>query len=183
MKSLALGSLIVFTLLAGGCQQVGPKGTYTRTAATVETPSPNTLNIQDNDKIGTANGVGPARYTSVTEGEIQTMSSGVTPRDLWYRKLADGTVQFNLSSGTDIEAEGVEIDPASGTFKVAKFGTSASKPLEALGQANAALAAYWTALSTDQRAARIAELEAASKAGDTFAPVILTLIKAAAGVP
>lgn len=161
----ALVLSLALSLLAA-CQQVGPRSKIDRDKTDLENASPVTLQIEDADKKGVASGVGPARFTSITEGEVQTFQTGTTPRDLFLLKLPDGTLRFNLSSGTDIQAEGLEFDATTGGFKVAKFGTSASEPLRAGNEAYDRLVAWWTALSADQRAA----FEAQVRATESIAP-------------
>lgn len=161
-------------LLIAGCQQVGPRAKIDRQTTDLESPSPVTLQIEDADKKGVASGTGPARFTSITEGEIQTMQSGTTPRDLFVR-LPDGT-QVNLSSGSDISAEGVEFDPTTGAFKVRRFSTSASEPIRAGNEAYDRLILWWTALSADQREVRIAELRAAENIAPDVKDMIIGLL-------
>jgi len=140
-------------------------------------PSPVTLTIEDADKRGVANGVGPARFTSITAEEVQTFQSGTTPRDLFV-KLPDGS-QINLSSGTDINAEGLEFNPKTGAFKVEKFGTQASEPLRAGNEAYDRLVGYWQTRDEASRQAILAELKAieagSSVAGGVLGQLIQTL--------
>lgn len=140
-------------------------------------PSPVTLTIEDQDKRGVANGTGPARFTSITGDEVQTFQTGTTPRDL-FLKLPDGS-QVNLSSGTDINAEGLEFNPKTGAFKVAKFGTQASEPLRAGNEAYDRLVGYWATRDEASRQAILAELKAieagSSVAGGVLGQLIQTL--------
>lgn len=180
-----IGPVFVFALTAGmagiamlmsGCQNVGPSAGFTREGAHLMTPSPVTLDIQDNDKRGTASGVGPARFTSITQNEVQTMQTGTTPRDLFFVKDKEGVVRFNLSSGTDIQAEGLDFDVTTGSFRVDKFGTSSSEPLRAGNEAYDRLVAYWAALSADQKEARLAEIEALKVTAPELADLILGIV-------
>jgi hypothetical protein len=168
--------LFCLVMLAPGCQQVGPKNVIDRQTTSLESASPVTLQIEDADKKGVANGVGPARFTSITEGEVQTFQTGTTPRDLWVRKGTDGAVQVNLSSGTDIQAEGLEFDAGTGSFKVKRFGTSSSEPLRAGNEAYDRLVAYWTSLSQDQKEARLAEIDAMKVTAPELADLILGIV-------
>lgn len=160
MSGLRILTLIAMSVLAGGCQLPGPRTSIDRARTAIASGSPVTVQIEDDSKKGVASGVGPARYTSITEDEIQTMQSGTTPRDLYF-KLPNGT-QLNLSSGSDINVEGMEYTPSTGTLKVKRFSTSSSEPLRAGNEAYDRLVAWWQALSADQRAVRIAEIEAAA---------------------
>ncbi len=191
MGRLSRSFAAIFIMLAGiaagqllaGCQGIGPSVGITRSDTKLEAASPVTLQIEDADKKGTANGVGPARYTSITEDRVETMQTGTTPRDLWLRKLPDGTFQFNLSSGTDIQAEGLEFDPVTGGVRVAKFGTSASEPIRASNEAYDRLVEFWKSLTQAQRDALAAEMDTIKSVAPTAANVLEQLIKAFAGTP
>lgn len=174
MKYAAL--VLIPMAMLGACQQIGPKHTFDRGGATLDTPSPVTLDIQDNDKRGTATGVGPARWTSITEGEVQTFQTGSTPRDMWVKKNPDGTVQFNLSSGTDVRAKGVEFDAATGSFKLGEMNLSASEPIRAGNEAYDRLVAYWTTLSKEQKEAHLADVEALKVTAPELADLILGIV-------
>lgn len=174
--SLVLVSLaIALCIPLCACQQIGPKAQIDRGKTTIDSVSPVTLQIEDDDKKGFANGVGPARFTSITEGEVQTFQTGTTPRDLWVRKTPDGALQFNLSSGTDVQAEGLEFDASTGSFKVKRFGTSSSEPLRAGNEAYDRLVAYWTNLSEDQKAARLAEIDALKVTAPELADMLVQI--------
>ena len=173
---LAALFLLLTIMSLTGCQNVGPKHTFDRGGATLDTPSPVTLDIADNDKRGTATGVGPARWTSITEGEVQTFQTGTVPRDMWVKKAADGAVQFNLASGTDVVAQDVKFDPATGAFSVGTFSTNASTPLQAHNEAYDRLVAYWTSLSEDQKQARLADVEALKVTAPELADLILGIV-------
>jgi hypothetical protein len=174
------GPLLALALLACvgmiGCQNVGPENTITRDNTTLRNGSPVTLQIEDHDKKGIASGVGPARFTSITQDEVQTMQTGTTPRDLFLAKLPDGTIRFNLSSGTDIQAEGVTFDAAAGSFRVDRFGTSASEPLRAGNEAYDRLVTYWVSLTDAQKQARLAEIEALKLTAPELADLILGIV-------
>ncbi len=166
--------LTIFGLV--GCQNVGPKHAFNRDGSKLETPSPVTLDIQDDDKRGTATGVGPARYTNISENAVETFQTGTVPRDMWVKKAADGTVQFNLSSGSDVVAQDVEFNPATGAFTVGTFSTNASTPLQAHNEAYDRLVSYWTALAAEQKEAHIADLEAMKETAPQLANLILGIV-------
>lgn len=168
--------VLVLIALAPGCQQVGPKNVIDRQTTSLENPSPVTLQIEDDAKKGVVSGVGPARYTSITADEVQTIQTGTTPRDVWLELLPDGTKKVNLSSGTDINAEGVEWNAKTGSFKIAKMGTLTSEPLRAGNEAYDRLVAYWAALSQDQKEARLAEIEAMKVTAPELADLILGVV-------
>lgn len=174
-----LGAVICATISAlvmTGCQPVGPKASITRDSTELASTSPVTLQIEDADKKGVASGIGPARYTSITGDEVQTFQTGTTPRDLWLELRPDGTRKLNLSSGTDIQIEGLTVDPESGAIAVAKFGTSSSDPIRAGNEAYDRLVAYWTSLSEAQKEARLAEIDALKVTAPEIAEFILKTI-------
>lgn len=172
--------LLVFT---GGCQQIGPKADLSATKSTLDTPSPTLLAIHNGEEASTINSPNSTSWAEVTDAGINTMAGGVPQRAVFFKTDGAGNMQTAFTSPSDIQMAGLEYDPETRALKIKSFSTVTSEPTRAANESLDRLGAYWTALSADQRAARIAELEAASKAGDTFAPVILSLIKAAAGVP
>jgi len=143
--------------------------------------SPVTLTIEDDVKKGVANGPGPARFTSITADEVQTFQSGTTPRDMFVQ-LPSGA-KFNLSSGTDINAEGIEFDPATGGFKISKFGTSASEPLRAGNEAYDRLIVYWSGRDQASKDAIIAELKAIEASTPVVAGLVGNMIQLLSGIP
>lgn len=180
-KFLGLFSLLLALMVfAPACQAVGPSIKQDATGVKLATGVPNTLTLTDSDGQWTSNGVGPAQWTDLTAEGVQTFRQGSTPREIFW----DGnTHRLVVSSGSDITAEGVTVDPVAGMLQVQRFTTTASEPIRAQNEAFAALVGYWSTLTQEQRAAHIADVEAAQAAGDTFAPVLLQLIRAAAGVP
>jgi hypothetical protein len=167
---------LLFSLFACACTPVGPKTQIDRANTELQGASPVTLQIEDADKKGVANGTGPARFTSITQEEVQTFQTGTTPRDVWIRKSESGELQFNLSSGTDIQAEGLEFDAISGSLKVKKFGTSSSEPIRAGNEAYDRLITYWTSLTEAQKEARLAEIDALKVTAPELADLILGVI-------
>lgn len=178
--------LLAMTMLAmTGCAQ-RDVGSSIRSDAqgrpALVNPSPVTLTIEDDVKKGVANGPGPARFTSITADEVQTFQSGTTPRDM-YVALPNGA-KINLSSGTDIVAEGLEFDPAAGSFKVAKFATTASESLRAGNEAYDRLVTYWAARDQASKEAILAELKTLEASANVAGGVLAGLIKAlTTGVP
>lgn len=177
-----LVSAMAIALGMGGCTRVGAALEMDDSGRPrAENPSPVTLTIEDADKKGFANGTGPARFTSITEGEVQTMQTGTTPRDLWL-KLPNGA-QLNLSSGTDINIEGAEFDAATGGFKFAKFGTVASEPLRAHNEGLVAWTSYMNHLASMSVEARKAELDAIKAVSEAAFTAVVEGLKMTAGVP
>lgn len=165
------------------CQTIGPQVGVTRNDTKLSAASPVTLQIEDADKKGIANGVGPARYTSITDELLETMQSGTTPRDLWFRKLPDGTFQFNLSSGADFAAKGLEFSPVTGALKVDEFSTSASEPLRAGNEAYDKMVGYWTSMTQAQKDALLAEMDTVKAVAPTAGNVLQALIQAFSPIP
>jgi len=143
-------------------------------------PSPVTLTIEDDVKKGVANGPGPARFTSITADEVQTFQTGTTPRDM-YVSLPSGA-KINLSSGTDITAEDVEFNSATGEFKIKKFGTSASEPIRAGNEAYDRLVAYWATRDQASKEAILAELKTIEASSPVVAGVLGDIIKLLSGI-
>lgn len=174
-------AIIVLTVLGllcllGGCgARVGSLATFDRARTELVNGSPATLQIQDDSKIGTANGPGPARYTSVTDSGVQTIQTGSTPRDLYF-SLPNGT-RLVLSSGTDILAKGVEFNPATNMLRVAEFGTSASEPLRALERLQELAMAYAAARDEASKEAIVAQI----RAMEATAPALVQLMLKAIG--
>lgn len=146
---LAMFVVAFFLVCASpGCQTVGPSNRFDRKTATLDNPSPVTLDIADDDKRGTASGVGPAGWTTIKPDVIERFQSGATQRDLFLTVKPDGTRQLNLSSGTDFGGEGFHYESGDVKVDVAKFNTSASSPL---GMTTEQLK-VWAAVSTNYTA-------------------------------
>lgn len=175
--------LLAIVVALSACQQVGARARVDRDKTDLESPSPVTLQIEDDGKKGLANGIGPAKYTSITEGAIEMMSTGSTQREVWAKRNPDGTLQVQLSSGTDINADGVEYNPLTGAIKIKRFGTSASEPIRAGNEAYDRLVAYWETLTQAQKEARLADLEAIKESVPTLAGMVTEIVKMFAGVP
>lgn len=172
--------LLAAAILACGCgRRVGSTATYDSGGRpSFVNGSPVTLSIEDSEKRGFANGIGPARFTSITGAEVQTFQTGTTPRDLFLSRNPDGTIQFNLSSGTDVTAEGVKVNPNTGEVTIAKFGTSSSEPLRAGAEAYEVLVQYWQGRDQASKDAIIAELEAVKAVTPTAAGMIEKIVAA-----
>lgn len=183
MQIRHLSALLVCASFFGvaACQPVGPTASISRKKTDLASPSPVTLQIEDDAKKGVASGVGPAKYTFIGPDGIQSMQTGSTPRELWA-KMANGT-ELQLSSGSDISIEGLTYDPATNALTVRKFGTSASEPLRAGNEAYDRLVSYWQTLSAEQRQARMADLEAIKAVTPTAANLISEVVRVLAGIP
>lgn len=182
---------ISLILAAGGCQQVGPKSTLTPNKSEVETGSPVTLSTPEGiDGLATANGTGSGNRTSLKvfdkEGNPTSQADDLSiggSQSTFILPTGPNSPPAMVRSGKDSTLKVAKLTQGDTVIEGLEVSAIASEATRATNEAYAQLTDYWKALSADQRAARIAELEAASKAGDTFAPVILSLIKAAMGVP
>ena len=153
-----------------GCSMPNPVGgRVTQTAADVaiDSPGPNTLSIVDDVKSGSVSGAGPARYTSITGDHVQTIQTGTVPRDVFIKLNADGSKQFNLSTGTDIKAKGLKFDAKTGGFSIESFETIASEPLRANNEGLDRVVKIVQTLTPAQRDAQIRywELQEAAATG------------------
>jgi len=175
-------ALLLTTIAAAvcGCQSVGNRVSQDARHADIRTGTPNTLTMADADGQWTANSVGASGWTSMDSNGVERFHQGSTPREIYWDRDKGRLV---ISSGSDITAKGVMIDPASGTIQLQEFSTISSENTRALSEANAALVAYWSTLTDAQRAAHVADVEAWKESGSTLAPVLLEIIKAAGGVP
>ena len=118
----------------GGCQAVGP----VRTVGTVQT-SNDPLNassvVEGTDELGNPTIAwndstnGPVSTVKQTESENLVRKTGQVTREISFR---DGQRTLLISAGSDLSAEGVTIDPASGVLTVGRFSTSSSEPIRAL---------------------------------------------------
>lgn len=185
MLGLLVGAMLLLALLPlAGCGQKDIGGAFSNDKAgraQITNPSPVTLQIEDADKKGIANGPGPARFTSITADQVQTFQSGTTPRDM-FLQLPDGT-KLNLSSGTDIAVKGLDFNPKTGSIKVAEFGTNSSEPLRAGNEAYDRLVAYWNSRDEASKQAILAELQTVEAVAPVAAGVVGELIKILAGQP
>lgn len=177
-KSLSAVLLLICAggLLVGnvGCQNVGPTWEQNPAETISQTPAPNRSGMTDAEGTWAAEGSGPATVASVDADGVTISKGGSPTRQILYSR-PDGT-KVVVSSDTDIEAEGVEVDPETNQLKIKRFATSTSEPQRALNEGYAILVGYWTALSADQREARIAELKAMEAAGDAFAGVLAKVL-------
>jgi hypothetical protein len=174
---LTITVLVLFFVLvlhAVGCAPIGSRATVG--TSELVNPSPVTLMIKDSEKEGIVNGNGPARYTFISEDEIRTIQTGTTPRDVFAILKPDGTIRVNLSSGTDVNAEGLEIDPKTRTIKLARLTTSASEPIRAGNEALDRLKEYWSARDQAAKDATIEQIRATGKVADDMIPLILKLL-------
>lgn len=163
---------------------VGPRMTQDASKVSYENPSPVTLTISDGDKIGSATGTGPARFTSITNGKLQTLQTGSVPRDMFIELRPDGTKQFNLSTGTDIRAKGFKWDPVTGALSLDEFSTVTSEPLRAANEGLDRFIEIVRVLTPAQRDVLISQFEAQRDAATGIAKAgFQAVIDAMKGIP
>lgn len=169
--------LVVSVLALAGCSMPNPVGgriTQGIDGATLDAPSPVSISIVDKQKSGTASGTGPARFTSVTGEGVQTLQTGTVPRDL-FLQLPDGT-KLNLSTGTDISAEGLTFDPKSGAFAVKKFSTITSEPVRAANEGLDRLVQIINTLTPAQKDAQLAYFDSQAKVAEGITKAVLEAV-------
>jgi hypothetical protein len=176
---LALVCLAGFGMI--GCQPVGP----VRTVGTVQT-SNDPLNassvVEGSDEFGNATIAwndstnGPVSTVKQTESENLVRKTGQVTREISFR---DGQRQLLISTGADISAEAVVIDPANGVMNIGRFSTSSSEPIRALNEGLDRYQAVWAQLSQEQRAAIEAQLDAIK----VISPDLFDVLKGLIGLP
>jgi hypothetical protein len=176
---LAMACLLAVSL--PGCQAVGP----VRTVGTVQT-SNDPLNassvVEGTDEFGNPTIAwndstnGPVSTVKQTETENLVRKTGQVTREISFR---DGQRTLLISAGSDLSAEGVTIDPASGVLTVGRFSTSSSEPIRALNEGLDRYQAVWAQLSQEQRAAIEAQLDAIK----VISPDLFDVLKGLIGLP
>jgi hypothetical protein len=175
----ALDAILLLCLL-GGCAApavIGERAEFGTTK--LSNPSPVTLHIEDADKQGTASGTGPARYTSIGDGRVETFQTGTVPRDFHVTRKPDGTIEATGSTGSDVRLENLKFDPKTGALQIGSLSTVTSEPLRAHNEAYDRLTAYWESRDEKSRAAILTWIDALK----TIAPDFATLLRTALGVP
>jgi hypothetical protein len=185
-SSSRIGPLLVLALVGVlsigivGCQSVGP----VRTVGTVKT-SNDPLNASSVVEGADASGNpviawndstnGPVSTVKQTTGENLVRKTGQVTREISWR---DGERQLLISTGADITAEAVSVDPATGVLSIGKFGTSSSEPIRALNESLDRYQSVWSTLSQEQRAA----IEAQFDAIKVISPDLFDVISKAIGL-
>lgn len=167
---------VVLMIPLAACQQVGPALTQ-KPDSIVDSPiAPSQTRMVDKER-GTlsTSGTGPTTWKRLDADGVETTSTGVAPRSIYWDNESK---RFVLDSGSDVTAEDVSVGlSADGTqIKVGRLTTLTSPPTRAVNEAYAQLVGYWTSLSADQKEAHLGDLKAMTDAGDTFAPVLLKLL-------
>ena len=119
---------------------------------------------------------GPVSTVKQTETENLVRKTGQVTREISFR---DGQRTLLISAGSDLSAEGVTIDPASGVLTVGRFSTSSSEPIRALNEGLDRYQAVWAQLSQEQRAAIEAQLDAIK----VISPDLFDVLKGLIGLP
>jgi hypothetical protein len=176
-------SLIVVSLLAvvslvvaSGCQSIGSEQTFERDKSKLLAASPVSLNIQDNDKIGTLNGTGPGGFINTTATGTEAFYVNSNPRNVTINVLPDGTRQVSIAGGTDVTGKGLKVDPETGLIEVAEFSTIASEGVRASNESLVALQSYWAGLTQAQRDAALAQIETTGQVTESMVPLVLQFL-------
>ena len=158
----AVTILVLAAALLAGCA-VGPTAKQGPGGQTVANSPLDTTTMSvtpEGANTFTATARGPVRESLLDKDGVEARSTGMVTRDVTW---SDGKQHFSLASGSDFEAEGVEltVNPAGiPTFKVKKFSTSSAEPLRALNEALDRYREVWATLSQEQRKAFEANLDA-----------------------
>ena len=184
VRSLVVATCMLAMICAppvlGGCATVGSDHGQDIGKISTRNGSPVTLSMVDADGTWGVNGVGPARYSSVTDKGIDTLQTGTTPRDIVFTKGKDGTFRFGFQSGTDFRAGLVKFEPQTGALEIRDFDSSASAPLKALERITELVTAYHAARDQASRDVIIAEIK---MIGEVMPEVAAKVIEGLLGKP
>ena len=172
IPALAIALLVVAT----GCQSIGSEQTFERDKSKLLAASPVSLNIQDNDKIGTLNGTGPGGFINTTATGTEAFYVNSNPRNVTINVLPDGTRQVSIAGGTDVTGKGLKVDPETGLIEVAEFSTIASEGVRASNESLVALESYWAGLTQAQRDAALAQIETTGQVTESMVPLVLQFL-------
>ncbi|MBY0261916.1 MAG: hypothetical protein K2Q20_06210 [Phycisphaerales bacterium] len=183
LVGLAMFAYAFMAGLLGGCQVESnmPRSTFDQGGATVNSPSPVILDSTDSSGRITSAGVGPSSFTSITADQIQTFRNGSVPRDIFFRKGADGTWQIGASAGDKVSASNVEIDPNNAVLKIGSIIADTAEPVRAQNEAFKDLVPNWNKLSDDNKAKFISEMETIKAAYPTMESIVSGIIKGLTG--
>lgn len=185
LLALCLGGVVL-----GGCAQnkgtVGPSFVPTADGAEVRNGSP--VNMQARTPVGagkdaenaqdilTANATGPSGYAIATDEQARWWAVNQVQRNIFFRRMPDGTLSFNSNTGTDVEiaAAQISIDPKTGviTGKDLKLKTSASDPFKASNESMTALKEVFLKLPEEQQKVWIAQLQAQADVAKNVVPSV-----------
>lgn len=123
-------TILVACAALAGCGTAGTDAMLAPGRVSTGTQSPHSSQIVDADKAGIATGAGPTAVTLATPGSLNQIEAGVPSRKVIFQR-PDGTALM-VSSPSDLAAEAVTFDAATGSLSIGKFGTSVSAPITAL---------------------------------------------------
>lgn len=163
----------------------GALGAEIRNASPVSmsaaTPIGEGQNAPDAREVTTSTGTGPAGYALANEHEARWWAQNQVQRNIYFKRLPDGALAFNSNTGTDVDigADEFAIDPATGTIagKGLRIRTNSSEPVRASNESLVALREVFQAMSHDQQAVFLAQLQAQKEAIPSLASEIARLIQ------
>ncbi len=163
----------------------GALGAEIRNASPVSmsasTPVGDGLSATDAREVTTSTGSGPAGYALANEHEARWWAQNQVQRNIFFKRLSDGTLSFNSNTGTDVDigADEFSIDPATGAFagKGLKIRTSTSEPLRASNESLIALRDVYLKMTEEQRAVFLAQLQTQRETVPSVAGEITRLIQ------
>lgn len=166
MKRMAFLLCVVAGTLCG-CGTVGTDASLKPGIVSTGTQAPHTSQVVDADKSGIATGAGPTAVTLATPGSLNQIEAGVPSRKVIFQR-PDGTALM-VASPSDLTAEAVTFDAATGSLSIGKFGTSVSAPIVALQPAT-------IEFIKANKEALIAQIQAATDIADSAKGVLIELI-------
>jgi len=127
----------------------------------------------------TGNSFGPNAYATLDAEGTQEMSTGVTPRRIYYDR---DTGRLVVSSGSDITAKNVLYDGKTGKLEIGEFTTSASEPIRAGNEGLALVKERFNGMDAAAQAVLIEGLKRDQASVEAISPiagsVLSDLIKA-----
>jgi len=173
-RSISILLSVLLCLMLGACAaRVGASHKQTMAGVDQVNGSPNTLSMTDAEGQWSANTTGPSRYTSVGEQGIETFQTGTVPRDVYWDRA---TGRLVISSGSDIQARDVLIDPDSGRISIGEFATVGSEVIRAGNEAFDRLKEYWGTRDQASRDVIIRQIEMAENITPDVRDVLLGLL-------
>lgn len=179
MKTFLIALTALAASLLSGCSgTIGDKATQVADKIDTVNRGPTSVRMVDVER-GTlsGDGVGPGRYTYLNENGVETQTTGITPRTMYWDGASKRLV---LDSGTDINAKGVEVrvngEGNIGLIKIDEFGTLASAPTRATNEAYDRLAEVWKARDEASKEAILAEIDALKITAPEIADAIIGLL-------
>jgi len=187
-----LGLASLCAVLATGCTSLQQSADFAADKVTIATDNPSKLNVSRKDGgTITVDTVGATFTTRLEQYDqsgqltsaLDSLGGGATSRELILPTTKGVAV---MRSGTDFTLKVAKVTQnADGTFTAegVELGSSVSDPTKAFAVSLTEQVKAFVALSADKKAARLAEVEALAKVGDTAAQSLLPIIKVLSGVP